>query len=80
MFMMFSRFSCPPPSLLPVRAGLIFDGATNPVHPNTIGCIDPHCEVAEVVQGELAVPVFMGQDLGYPSPERRSQWRGGAQQ
>ncbi|KAJ8372344.1 hypothetical protein AAFF_G00290330 [Aldrovandia affinis] len=29
---------------------LIFDGATNPVHPNTIGCIDPHCEVAEVVR------------------------------
>ncbi|CAL8283137.1 unnamed protein product [Merluccius merluccius] len=29
---------------------LIFDGATNPVHPNTIGSIDPHCAVAEVVQ------------------------------
>ncbi|CAL8380177.1 unnamed protein product [Gadus morhua 'NCC'] len=29
---------------------LVFDGDTNPVHPNTIGCIDPHCTVAEVVQ------------------------------
>lgn len=32
---------------------LIFDGATNPVHPNTIGCIDPHCQVADVVKGEV---------------------------
>uniref|UniRef100_A0A3Q1F993 Protein-serine/threonine kinase n=1 Tax=Acanthochromis polyacanthus TaxID=80966 RepID=A0A3Q1F993_9TELE len=29
---------------------LIFDGTTNPVHPNTIGSIDPHCQVADVVQ------------------------------
>uniref|UniRef100_A0A667XIP6 Protein-serine/threonine kinase n=1 Tax=Myripristis murdjan TaxID=586833 RepID=A0A667XIP6_9TELE len=29
---------------------LIFDGATNPVHPNTIGSIDPQCQVTEVVQ------------------------------
>uniref|UniRef100_A0A665W275 Protein-serine/threonine kinase n=1 Tax=Echeneis naucrates TaxID=173247 RepID=A0A665W275_ECHNA len=29
---------------------LIFDGTTNPVHPNTIGSIDPHCQVGEVVQ------------------------------
>uniref|UniRef100_A0A8C1YKS4 Protein-serine/threonine kinase n=1 Tax=Cyprinus carpio TaxID=7962 RepID=A0A8C1YKS4_CYPCA len=29
---------------------LVFDGATNPVHPNTIGSIDPHCQVAEVVK------------------------------
>jgi len=29
---------------------LVFDGATNPVHPNTIGCIDPYCEVTEVVK------------------------------
>ncbi|XP_062859147.1 pyruvate dehydrogenase (acetyl-transferring) kinase isozyme 2, mitochondrial [Trichomycterus rosablanca] len=29
---------------------LIFDGTTNPVHPNTIGCIDPHCKVADVVK------------------------------
>uniref|UniRef100_A0A667X9S6 Protein-serine/threonine kinase n=1 Tax=Myripristis murdjan TaxID=586833 RepID=A0A667X9S6_9TELE len=26
---------------------LIFDGATNPVHPNTIGSIDPQCQVTE---------------------------------
>uniref|UniRef100_A0A8B9KV01 Protein-serine/threonine kinase n=1 Tax=Astyanax mexicanus TaxID=7994 RepID=A0A8B9KV01_ASTMX len=29
---------------------LVFDGATNPVHPNTIGSIDPHCQVTEVVK------------------------------
>ncbi|XP_029312191.1 pyruvate dehydrogenase (acetyl-transferring) kinase isozyme 2, mitochondrial isoform X2 [Cottoperca gobio] len=29
---------------------LVFDGTLNPVHPNTIGCIDPHCEVGDVVQ------------------------------
>lgn len=29
---------------------LVFDGTTNPVHPNTIGSIDPHCRVAEVVK------------------------------
>uniref|UniRef100_A0A672K6K0 Protein-serine/threonine kinase n=1 Tax=Sinocyclocheilus grahami TaxID=75366 RepID=A0A672K6K0_SINGR len=29
---------------------LVFDGATNPVHPNTIGSIDPYCQVAEVVK------------------------------
>ncbi|XP_076008209.1 pyruvate dehydrogenase (acetyl-transferring) kinase isozyme 2, mitochondrial [Genypterus blacodes] len=29
---------------------LIFDGNTNPVHPNTIGSIDPHCQVSDVVQ------------------------------
>uniref|UniRef100_A0A8C5NDY9 Protein-serine/threonine kinase n=1 Tax=Gouania willdenowi TaxID=441366 RepID=A0A8C5NDY9_GOUWI len=29
---------------------LIFDGTTNPVHPNTIGGIDPHCQVADVIQ------------------------------
>ncbi|XP_076855323.1 pyruvate dehydrogenase (acetyl-transferring) kinase isozyme 2, mitochondrial [Brachyhypopomus gauderio] len=29
---------------------LVFDGATNPIHPNTIGSIDPHCEVTEVVK------------------------------
>lgn len=29
---------------------LVFDGATNPLHPNTIGSIDPHCEVTKVVK------------------------------
>lgn len=33
-------------------AALIFDGTANPVHPNTIGSIDPHCQVGDVVQGE----------------------------
>lgn len=32
---------------------LVFDGTTNPVHPNTIGSIDPHCQVADVVRGEV---------------------------
>uniref|UniRef100_A0A8C6TW58 Protein-serine/threonine kinase n=1 Tax=Neogobius melanostomus TaxID=47308 RepID=A0A8C6TW58_9GOBI len=31
---------------------LIFDGNTNPVHPNTIGSIDPHCQVSDVIQGQ----------------------------
>uniref|UniRef100_A0A673BNY9 Protein-serine/threonine kinase n=1 Tax=Sphaeramia orbicularis TaxID=375764 RepID=A0A673BNY9_9TELE len=31
---------------------LIFDGTTNPVHPNTIGSIDPHCQVTDVIQGK----------------------------
>ncbi|XP_033911668.1 pyruvate dehydrogenase (acetyl-transferring) kinase isozyme 2, mitochondrial-like [Acipenser ruthenus] len=29
---------------------LIFDGTTNPAHPNTIGSIEPSCEVAKVVR------------------------------
>ncbi|XP_038847153.1 pyruvate dehydrogenase (acetyl-transferring) kinase isozyme 2, mitochondrial isoform X2 [Salvelinus namaycush] len=29
---------------------LVFDGATNPLHPNTIGSIDPHCDVSEVIR------------------------------
>ncbi|XP_033963307.1 pyruvate dehydrogenase (acetyl-transferring) kinase isozyme 2, mitochondrial [Pseudochaenichthys georgianus] len=29
---------------------LIFDGTLNPIHPTTIGCIDPHCDVGDVVQ------------------------------
>ncbi|KAK1793973.1 hypothetical protein P4O66_010875 [Electrophorus voltai] len=29
---------------------LVFDGATNPIHPNTIGSIDQHCQVTEVVK------------------------------
>lgn len=33
-------------------AALIFDGTANPVHPNTIGSIDPHCQVGDVVQGK----------------------------
>ncbi|MEQ2230577.1 [Pyruvate dehydrogenase (acetyl-transferring)] kinase isozyme 2, partial [Ilyodon furcidens] len=31
-------------------AALVFDGTTNPVHPNTIGSIDPQCKVGDVVQ------------------------------
>lgn len=36
-------------------AALIFDGTANPVHPNTIGSIDPHCQVGDVVQGEYGL-------------------------
>uniref|UniRef100_A0A8C6M0U3 Protein-serine/threonine kinase n=1 Tax=Nothobranchius furzeri TaxID=105023 RepID=A0A8C6M0U3_NOTFU len=32
---------------------LVFDGTTNPVHPNTIGSIDPQCQVEDVIQGEF---------------------------
>ncbi|KAI3360334.1 hypothetical protein L3Q82_014648 [Scortum barcoo] len=31
---------------------LVFNGNTNPAHPNTIGCIDSICNVTEVVQGK----------------------------
>uniref|UniRef100_A0A674CPX7 Protein-serine/threonine kinase n=1 Tax=Salmo trutta TaxID=8032 RepID=A0A674CPX7_SALTR len=33
---------------------LVFDGATNPLHPNTIGSIDPHCDTCNIlwVHGE----------------------------
>uniref|UniRef100_A0A4W4FJL8 Protein-serine/threonine kinase n=1 Tax=Electrophorus electricus TaxID=8005 RepID=A0A4W4FJL8_ELEEL len=30
---------------------LIFDHASQPTHPSTIGCIDPHCDVTEVIRG-----------------------------
>uniref|UniRef100_A0A8C5B4N4 Protein-serine/threonine kinase n=1 Tax=Gadus morhua TaxID=8049 RepID=A0A8C5B4N4_GADMO len=53
---------------------LVFDGDTNPVHPNTIGCIDPHCTVAEVVQGERAVPGLWVRTLVPFYPQRRFQW------
>uniref|UniRef100_A0A8C7Y2M2 Protein-serine/threonine kinase n=1 Tax=Oryzias sinensis TaxID=183150 RepID=A0A8C7Y2M2_9TELE len=29
---------------------LVFNGTTNPAHPTTIGSIEPHCQVGEVVQ------------------------------
>jgi len=47
-------------------AALIFDGATNPVHPNTIGSIDPNCAVAEVVQGEQPMGAWLTRP-GYQS-------------
>ncbi|XP_056263478.1 pyruvate dehydrogenase (acetyl-transferring) kinase isozyme 2, mitochondrial-like isoform X2 [Pseudoliparis swirei] len=31
---------------------LVFNGNTNPAHPNTIGCIDSMCDVSEVVRSE----------------------------
>lgn len=45
-------------------SALVFDGATNPVHPNTIGSIDPHCKVAEVVKGTVfAFSLFIPKTL-----------------
>ncbi|KAI3359434.1 hypothetical protein L3Q82_002932 [Scortum barcoo] len=32
---------------------LVFNGNTNPAHPNTIGCIDSICDVTEVVQDDI---------------------------
>lgn len=43
------------PLFLSLTEGLIFDGTTNPVHPNTIGSIDRHCQVGDVVQGKEAL-------------------------
>uniref|UniRef100_A0A7N8WTW0 Protein-serine/threonine kinase n=1 Tax=Mastacembelus armatus TaxID=205130 RepID=A0A7N8WTW0_9TELE len=31
---------------------LVFNGSTNPSHPNTIGCIDSMCDVTEVARGK----------------------------
>ncbi|CAL8304842.1 unnamed protein product [Lota lota] len=48
---------------------LIFDGATNPVHPNTIGCIDPHCAVAEVVQDAFQSAKMLCEQYYLSSPD-----------
>lgn len=34
------------------HAALVFNGNTNPVHPNSIGCIDSVCDVTEVARGK----------------------------
>ncbi|KAG5855111.1 hypothetical protein ANANG_G00045480 [Anguilla anguilla] len=48
---------------------LIFDGTTNPLHPNTIGCIDPHCEVAEVVRDAYESAKLLCDQYYFGSPD-----------
>ncbi|XP_017339841.1 pyruvate dehydrogenase (acetyl-transferring) kinase isozyme 2, mitochondrial [Ictalurus punctatus] len=48
---------------------LIFDGATNPVHPNTIGSIDPHCQVVEVVKDAYESAKMLCDQYYLSSPE-----------
>ncbi|XP_063044234.1 pyruvate dehydrogenase (acetyl-transferring) kinase isozyme 2, mitochondrial-like [Engraulis encrasicolus] len=52
---------------------LIFDGATNPAHPNTIGCIDSQCDVTEVIRDayESAKMLCEQYYLGAPELELR---------
>uniref|UniRef100_A0A8D0AVC6 Protein-serine/threonine kinase n=1 Tax=Sander lucioperca TaxID=283035 RepID=A0A8D0AVC6_SANLU len=38
---------------------LVFNGNTNPAHPNTIGCIDSMCDVTEVVRGKKEEPIHI---------------------
>lgn len=60
------QFTGNPPLSLPwhfylFAAALIFDGTANPVHPNTIGSIDPHCQVGDVVQGKVQLNISAAQ-------------------
>ncbi|KAM3863766.1 pyruvate dehydrogenase (acetyl-transferring) kinase isozyme 2, mitochondrial-like [Diretmus argenteus] len=52
---------------------LIFDGNTNPAHPNTIGCIDSKCDVTEVVRDAYDSAKLMCEQyyLGAPELELR---------
>uniref|UniRef100_A0A667WUT2 Protein-serine/threonine kinase n=1 Tax=Myripristis murdjan TaxID=586833 RepID=A0A667WUT2_9TELE len=52
---------------------LIFDGNTNPAHPNTIGCIDPVCDVTEVVRDAYESAKLLCEQyyLGAPELELR---------
>ncbi|XP_071754958.1 pyruvate dehydrogenase (acetyl-transferring) kinase isozyme 2, mitochondrial-like [Centroberyx gerrardi] len=52
---------------------LIFDGNTNPVHPNTIGCIDSMCDVTEVVRDAFESAKLLCEQyyLGAPELELR---------
>nr|XP_015217846.1 PREDICTED: pyruvate dehydrogenase (acetyl-transferring) kinase isozyme 2, mitochondrial-like [Lepisosteus oculatus] len=48
---------------------LIFDGTTNPAHPNTIGSIEPHCQVAEVVRDAYESAKMLCDQYYLGSPE-----------
>ncbi|KAK1805684.1 hypothetical protein P4O66_019241 [Electrophorus voltai] len=52
---------------------LIFDPASQPTHPSTIGCIDPHCDVTEVIRDayECAKMLCVQYYLGSPELELR---------
>ncbi|KAJ8365103.1 hypothetical protein SKAU_G00139340 [Synaphobranchus kaupii] len=52
---------------------LIFDGTTNPLHPNTIGCIDPQCEVAEVVRDAYESAKLLCDQYYFGSPDLELQ-------
>ncbi|XP_072304573.1 pyruvate dehydrogenase (acetyl-transferring) kinase isozyme 2, mitochondrial [Eucyclogobius newberryi] len=56
---------------------LIFDGNTNPVHPNTIGSIDPLCQVSEVVQDAFHSAKMLCEQYYLCSPELILQERNG---
>ncbi|KAL2100599.1 hypothetical protein ACEWY4_002360 [Coilia grayii] len=52
---------------------LIFDGTTNPAHPNTIGCIDSQCDVTEVIRDAFESAKMLCEQyyLGAPELEMR---------
>ncbi|KAM9716265.1 pyruvate dehydrogenase (acetyl-transferring) kinase isozyme 2, mitochondrial [Menidia menidia] len=52
---------------------LVFDGTTNPVHPNTIGSIDPHCQVGDVVQDAFHSAKMLCEQYYLCSPELELQ-------
>uniref|UniRef100_A0A8C4STM7 Protein-serine/threonine kinase n=1 Tax=Erpetoichthys calabaricus TaxID=27687 RepID=A0A8C4STM7_ERPCA len=48
---------------------LIFNGTTNPAHPNTIGSIDPQCDVSEVVRDAYESAKMLCDQYYLGSPE-----------
>uniref|UniRef100_A0A8C7F144 Protein-serine/threonine kinase n=1 Tax=Oncorhynchus kisutch TaxID=8019 RepID=A0A8C7F144_ONCKI len=52
---------------------LVFDGNTNPAHPNTIGCIDSLCDVTEVIRDAFESAKMLCEQyyLGAPELELR---------
>ncbi|KAG2460952.1 PDK2 kinase, partial [Polypterus senegalus] len=48
---------------------LIFNGNTNPAHPNTIGSIDPQCDVSEVVRDAYESAKMLCDQYYLGSPE-----------
>ncbi|XP_048871174.1 pyruvate dehydrogenase (acetyl-transferring) kinase isozyme 2, mitochondrial isoform X1 [Brienomyrus brachyistius] len=52
---------------------LIFDGTTNPAHPNTIGSIDPNCHVAEVVRDAFESAKMLCNQYYLTSPDLELQ-------
>ncbi|CAL9699482.1 unnamed protein product [Knipowitschia caucasica] len=54
---------------------LIFDGNTNPIHPNTIGSIDPHCQVSDVIEDAFHSAKMLCDQYYLRSPEMDLQER-----
>ncbi|XP_062385146.1 pyruvate dehydrogenase kinase, isozyme 4 [Sardina pilchardus] len=48
---------------------LIFDGSANPAHPKHIGCIDPNCDVVEVVKDAFETSKMLCEQYYLTSPE-----------